>query len=461
MSLAERLAKQQLLPTSPSSMQPREASTVPRRAARQIDPFGDVKRSVHAGLLDTLGPKLYDAHLDQRELEQRVMDTLQSVLQRDETPMTAGDRKRVAQEVADEILGHGPLEPYLRDPEVTEIMVNGYDQVYVERSGRLNPVPVVFADESHLRRTIDKIVARVGRRVDEASPMVDARLPDGSRVNAVVPPIALDGSLLTIRKFAADPFTVDDLIAFGTMTGPVADLLRACVRGRLNVLIGGGTGSGKTTSLNVLSSFVPDDERIVTVEDAAELQLRQEHVLRLESRPSNVEGRGQIAIRDLVRNTLRMRPDRIIVGEVRDGAALDMLQAMNTGHDGSITTVHSNSPRDSLSRLETMVLMAGLELPQRAIREQMASAIDLIIHQSRLKDGTRRITHITEVAGMEGEIVTLQDLFLFDFHAGVDESGKYRGSLRTTGLRPRFLERLQDQGIGIPPGLFAFEEPGR
>ena len=460
MGLSDRLAMRQTAAVARSApAEKRETTAVPRRAARHLDPFGDVKRSVHTGLLDTLGPKLYDAHLDQRELEERVTQTLHAVLQRDETPMTAADRTRVAQEVADEVLGHGPLEAYLRDPEVSEIMVNGYDQVYVERSGRLHPVDAVFADESHLRRTIDKIVARVGRRVDEASPMVDARLPDGSRVNAVVPPIALDGSLLTIRKFATDPFTVDDLLSFGTMTSPVAGLLRACVRGRLNVLIGGGTGSGKTTSLNVLSSFVPGDERIVTVEDAAELQLRQEHVLRLESRPSNTEGRGQIAIRDLVRNTLRMRPDRIIVGEVRDGAALDMLQAMNTGHDGSITTVHSNSPRDSLARLETMVLMAGFELPTRAIREQMASAIDLIVHQTRLKDGTRRITHITEVLGMEGEVVTLQDLFLFDFHAGVDAAGRYRGSLRATGLRPLFLERLSDRGVQVPPELFAFEEP--
>jgi pilus assembly protein CpaF len=375
--------------------------------------------------------------------------------------MTAADRARVANEILDDIMGHGPLEPYLRDPEVSEIMVNGHDQLYVERSGRLYTVEAAFTDEAHLRRTIDKIVARIGRRVDEASPMVDARLPDGSRVNAVVPPIALDGSLLTIRKFAADPFTVDDLVSFGTMTPQTAAVLRACVHGRLNIVISGGTGSGKTTTLNVLSSFVPPDERIITIEDAAELQLRQDHVLRLESRPANLEGRGQIEIRDLVRNALRMRPDRIIVGEVRDGAALDMLQAMNTGHDGSITTVHSNSPRDSLSRLETMVLMAGIELPERAIREQMASAIDVIVHQSRLKDGTRRITHITEVEGMEGDIITLQDVFTFDFRAGVDASGTYRGTLRSTGLRPRFLERLTDRGIQIPPETFRLEEAGR
>jgi pilus assembly protein CpaF len=453
MSLSDRLAQRQAPVAAP-----REQPGVPRRAARHADPFAVVKRSVHEALLETLGPRLYDAHLEQRELEQQVLQTLPAVLQRDETPLTAADRARVAQEVADEILGHGPLEPYLRDPTVSEIMVNGHDQIYVERSGRLHPVQAVFSNESHLRRTIDKIVARVGRRVDEASPMVDARLPDGSRVNAVVPPVALDGSLLTIRKFASDPFTIDDLIAFGTLTPPVADLLRACVRGRLNIMIGGGTGSGKTTSLNVLSSFVPADERIVTIEDAAELQLRQEHVLRMESRPPNLENRGQVAIRDLVRNALRMRPDRIIVGEVRDGASLDMLQAMNTGHDGSITTVHSNSPRDSLARLETMVLMADVELPQRAIREQMASALQLIIHQARMKDGTRRITHITEVEGMEGDIITLQDLFLFDFHAGIDEAGRYRGVLRSTGLRPRFLETLADQGITLPAGLFSFQD---
>jgi pilus assembly protein CpaF len=425
------------------------------------DPFATVKRSVHEALLETLGPRLYDAHLDQRELERQVTQTLQAVLQTDETPMTVADRSRVAQEVADEVLGHGPLEPYLRDADVSEIMVNGHDQIYVERSGRLYPAAAAFTDEGHLRRTIDKIVARVGRRVDEASPMVDARLPDGSRVNAVVPPIALDGSLLTIRKFAADPFTVSDLVSLGTMTPQVAELLRACVRGRLNIVIGGGTGSGKTTTLNVLSSFIPADERIVTIEDAAELQLRQEHVLRLESRPPNLEDRGQITVRDLVRNSLRMRPDRIIIGEVRDGAALDLLQAMNTGHDGSITTVHANSPRDSLARLETMVLMAGIELPQRAIREQMASAIDLIIHQARLKDGTRRITHVTEIDGMEGPMVTLQDVFHFDFHAGVDQAGRYLGTLRATGLRPRFAEVLADRGIALPPGLFAIQERGR
>jgi pilus assembly protein CpaF len=449
MTLADRLS-QRGLPSGPVV----ERRGVPRRSARYEDPFGPLKRSVHEALLEVLGPKLYDTHLDERELEQQVTQTLQAVLQRDETPMTTADRARVAQEVADDILGHGPLEPYLRDPDVSEIMVNGHDQIYVERNGRLEPVGASFADEAHLRRTIEKIVARVGRRVDESSPMVDARLPDGSRINAVVPPVALDGSLLTIRKFGVEPLTMGHLIRFGTMTPQVADLLRLCVQGRLNIVIGGGTGSGKTTTLNVLSAFVPEDERIVTIEDAAELQLRQDHVLRLESRPANLEKRGEITIRDLVRNALRMRPDRIIIGEVRDGATLDMLQAMNTGHDGSVTTIHSNSPRDTLSRLETMVMMANVELSQRAIREQMASAIDLIVHQSRLKDGSRRLTHITEVQGMEGEVVVLQDLFLFDFHAGIDELGRSRGGLRPTGLRPMFLNRLADRGVQLPPGIF-------
>ena len=450
MSLSERLSQVRVA-GAPSHERP----GAPRRQARHLDPYGPLKRSVHEALLETLGPRLYDAHLEQRELEQLVTQTLQSVLQRDETPMTTADRVRVAQEVSDDILGHGPLEPYLRDPEVTEIMVNGYDQIYVERDGLLYPAGASFADEAHLRRTIDKIVARVGRRVDEASPMVDARLPDGSRVNAVVPPVALDGSLLTIRKFAVEPLTVGHLIQYGTMTPQVADLLRVCVQGRLNIVIGGGTGSGKTTTLNVLSSFVPPDERIITIEDAAELQLRQEHVLRLESRPPNLEQRGQITVRELVRNALRMRPDRIIVGEVRDEATLDMLQAMNTGHDGSITTIHSNSPRDTLSRMETMVMMASVELTQRAIRDQMASAIDLIVHQARLKDGSRRITHLSEVQGTEGDVIMLQDLFVFDFHAGLDAHGRHRGRLHGTGLRPRFLGRLADRGVEVPQGIFA------
>ena len=460
MNLTQRLAARQAAPAgAPAPAQTKhEAQTgaVPTRR-RITDPYAEIKARVHTSLLSTLGPTLYDANMDESELEHRVRQTLQTVIEDEQAPLTGAERTRIAQEVADEILGHGPLESLLRDAEVSEIMVNGYDSIFVERAGRLHPVPVSFLDEPHLRRTIDKIVAKVGRRVDESSPMVDARLLDGSRVNAVVPPIALDGASLTIRKFSTDPYSADDLISFGTFTRPVAELISGCVRGRLNILISGGTGSGKTTSLNVLSSFIPGDERIVTIEDAAELQLHQEHVIRMEARPKNIEGRGEISVRDLVRNSLRMRPDRIIVGEVRDGAALDMLQAMNTGHDGSITTLHANTPRDALSRLETMVLMAGMELPQRAIREQAASAIDLIIQQSRLKDGTRRITHITEVCGMEGDIITLQDLFLFDFKAGVDERGKFQGTLRSTGLRPQFTDRLVDLGIPMPAGLFELE----
>ncbi|SEG05415.1 pilus assembly protein CpaF [Thermomonospora echinospora] len=461
-SLGERLARLQRDGERPAGEPTTALVPSPnRRSTRPVDPFAGLKRRVHQALVETLGPRMYDANLSAGELEQRVRTTLQTVLEQEDTPMTAADRGRVSQEVLDEILGLGPLEPYLNDPEISEIMVNGPGQIYVERDGRLHLVEGAFAGEGSLRRTIDKIVARVGRRIDESSPMVDARLPDGSRVNAVVPPVALDGALLTIRKFAADPFTVHDLVGFGTFTPQVADLLAACVRGRLNILISGGTGSGKTTTLNVLSSFIPPDERIVTIEDSAELQLRQEHVLRMESRPANIEGRGEVTIRDLVRNALRMRPDRIVVGEVRDGAALDMLQAMNTGHDGSLTTVHANAPREAMSRLETMVLMSGMDLPIRAIREQVASAVDLVIHQSRLKDGTRRVTHVTEVSGLEGEVITLQDVFLFDMRAGVDADGRAMGSLRPTGLRPRFLERLLDMGIAVPNEIFDDGRAGR
>jgi pilus assembly protein CpaF len=447
MSLAERLAQRR------PGDRPEPLRGLAAAVSRTTGPLADIRRRVHRELQEILGPQLYNER-SVEILEQRVRETLQEVLNREETPLTAADRTRITAEICDEILGHGPLEPLLRDPDVSEIMVNGPDHIFVERFGRILPVDAAFIDEEHLRRIIDKIVARVGRRVDEGSPMVDARLPDGSRINAVLPPIAIDGAVLTIRKFAADPYGMDDLISFGTLTKPVADFLAACVRTRLDILISGGTGTGKTTTLNVLSQFLPSDERIVTIEDAAELQLHQDHVLRLESRPPNIEGRGQVTVRDLVRNSLRMRPDRIVVGEVRDGAALDMLQAMNTGHDGSLTTVHANSPRDSLARVETMVLMAGMDLPVRAIREQAASALDLIIHQARLKDGSRRITHVTEVLGMDGDTITLQDIFLFDFKAGLDEYGRYRGTLKPTGIRPQFLDRFAEAGVAMPPETF-------
>jgi pilus assembly protein CpaF len=426
-----------------------------RKREFSADPFVDLKLRVHKALLANLGPKLYDADLAPSELERMVRMALQEEVSLDSTPVSISERTRITQDIADDILGYGPIEPYLRDPDLTEIMVNGPFNIYIERKGRLERVNGSFASETHLRRTIDKIVARIGRRVDEASPMVDARLPDGSRVNAVIPPLAIDGSVLTIRKFSADPYTVNDLIHFGTITEPVAEFLEACVRGRLNILVSGGTGAGKTTTLNVLSSFIPDDERIVTIEDAAELQLHQDHVLRLESRPSNIEGKGEVSIRDLVRNALRMRPDRIVVGEIRDAAALDMLQAMNTGHDGSISTLHANTPRDGLARLETMVLMAGMDLPMRAIREQVASAVDLILQQTRLRDGTRRLTFVTEVERMEGDVITLQDVFSFDHSRGFDEDGRSLGALRSTGLRPKFLSKLAEHGITVDPLIFA------
>jgi pilus assembly protein CpaF len=356
------------------------------------------------------------------------------------------------EQITDEILGLGPMEPLLRDETITEVMVNGPQQVYIEREGRLELTNVTFQNDEHVMKIIQRIIAPIGRRVDESSPMVDARLADGSRVNAIIPPLSLIGPVITIRKFSATPFTVEDLVRFGTATPEMFEFLEACVKARLNIFVSGGTGSGKTTMLNILSSFIPDDERIVTIEDAAELQLRQEHVVTLEARPANIEGKGAIPIRELVRNALRMRPDRIVVGECRSAEALDMLQAMNTGHDGSMSTGHANSPRDLLARLETMVLMAGMDLPLRAIREQIASAVDLIVHQNRLKDGSRKIVAITEVQGMEGDVIVMQDIFVFEQTAVVE--GKIQGKLRPTGIRPKFVEKFETAGIHLPPNVF-------
>ncbi|OIO85975.1 MAG: pilus assembly protein CpaF [Candidatus Aquicultor secundus] len=420
-----------------------------------------MNKRIHHQLIEALGPELYDRATSSDELKIKVENRLKDLISVEPTQLSPAEKKRLIDEITNDVLGYGPLDQFLRDPEVTEIMINGAETIYIERFGKIELSKEKFLDDMHLRRIIDKIVAQVGRRIDESVPMVDARLQDGSRVNAIIPPLAIGGPKLTIRKFSADPFKVEDLINFGTITPKVAMFIEACVRGRLNVIVSGGTGSGKTTTLNVLSSFIPTDERILTIEDAVELQLRQDHVIQLESRPANIEGKGEVAIRDLVRNALRMRPDRIVVGEVRGGEALDMLQAMNTGHDGSLSTVHANAPRDVLSRLETMVLMSGMELPIKAIREQCSSAIDLIIQQARLRDGTRRITHITEVQGMEGDIITLQDLFLFDFSMGLDESGKFKGKLKSTGIRPKFTQRLQDQGISLPAEVFQFEYIGR
>ncbi|CAB4984871.1 unannotated protein [freshwater metagenome] len=467
MSLSERLNNQQagsvvggtaLLPpvgqTAPAGGSTQAANSAPT-PPRHDPAAAELRHRVHQLLIDELGPILFDNRLSEDDLRRRVNEQLQAAVALERVPLSAADKARLIQDVTDDILGYGPIDCLLREEAVTEIMVNGPDRVFVERDGKLTKDPNVrFLDEDHVRRVIDKIVSAIGRRIDESTPMVDARLPDGSRVNAVIAPLAIGGPFLTIRKFSADPLQIEDLIRFGSVNVHAAEFLQACILGRLNGVVSGGTGSGKTTMLNVLSSFIPDDERIVTVEDAKELQLHQEHVLSMESRPSNVEGRGEVTIRDLVKNCLRMRPDRIVVGECRSGEALDMLQAMNTGHDGSLTTVHANSPRDTLARLETLVLMAGFDLPIRAIREQMASAIDIIVQLTRLRDGTRRVTHITEVQGMEGDIITLQDVFLFDFGAGVDEHGRFRGELRATGVRPKFAEKLADQGILLGAEVF-------
>jgi pilus assembly protein CpaF len=428
---------------------------------RASDPYAELKTRIHHAVIATLGAELFrqDANED---LSERVLRAVTEQLALDRTPLTREERRQLVREITDDILGYGPLEPFLRDDSVTEVMVNAFDRIYVERHGKLERTQAAFADNAHLLRIIDKIVSQVGRRVDESSPMVDARLPDGSRVNAIIPPLALRGPTVTIRKFARDPYTMSDLIGFGTITGKAAQFVAACVRGKLNILISGGTGTGKTTTLNALSAFVPGDERIVTIEDAAELQLQQEHVIVLESRPPNIEGQGEVRIRELVRNALRMRPDRIIVGEVRGAETLDMLQEMNTGHEGSLTTIHANSSRDALSRLETLVLTGGIDLPLRAIREQISSAFDVLIQISRLVDGSRRITHITEVLRMESDVITLQDIFAA---RPPDEENNPTGGrtrlltpLQCTGLKPNFLEKLAANGVVLPPSFFGTEE---
>jgi pilus assembly protein CpaF len=412
--------------------------------------FREAKYRVQNRLINELDPKL--DLTNQVEVRRQIEELFGKIADEEGLALTRAERVRMLEQITDEILGLGPLEPLLRDETITEVMVNGPQQVYIEREGRLELTNVTFQNDEHVMKIIQRIIAPIGRRVDESSPMVDARLADGSRVNAIIPPLSLVGPVITIRKFAATPFTVEDLIRFGTATPEMFEFLEACVKARLNIFVSGGTGSGKTTMLNILSSFIPDDERIVTIEDAAELQLRQEHVITLESRPPNIEGKGAIPIRELVRNALRMRPDRIVVGECRGAEALDMLQAMNTGHDGSMSTGHANTPRDMLSRLETMVLMAGMDLPLRAIREQIASAVDLIVHQNRLKDGTRKIVNITEVQGMEGDVIVMQDIFVFE-QTGVVE-GKIQGRLKPTGIRPKFVEKFEVAGIHLPPNVF-------
>lgn len=431
----------------PSIGTQQHSQTTPQQKS---DNFNDLKSRIQNRLISELDPRMDLGN--QEEVRRTVEETFSSVLEAESIVLTRVERMRLFEAISAEILGFGPIEPLLKDESVSEVMVNGPRQTYVERAGRLERTDVTFQDDDHVMRVIDRIVSPLGRRIDESSPMVDARLPDGSRINAVIPPISLVGPTLTIRKFSKDPLTSDDLVRFGTLTPEIVTFIKACVEGRLNIIVSGGTGSGKTTMLNVLSSFIPHDERIVTIENAAELQLRQDHVVTLESRPPNIEGRGEVSIQDLVVNSLRMRPDRVVVGECRSGETLDMLQAMNTGHDGSLTTVHSNGPRDTLSRLETMCLMAGYDLPIRAIREQIASAVDLVLHQSRMKDGSRRVTYITEVQGMEGDVIVLQDVFTFE-QTG-QENGKIIGTIKPTGIRPKFVEQFERQSIYLPPNIF-------
>jgi pilus assembly protein CpaF len=441
---------------------PHAVGAIRRAPSGAGDPYAELKTRIHDACISKLGPQLFRRDVAQKDLAERVQRVVAEQMAQDRTPLARDERPRLIREIADDILGYGPIESLLRDPTITEIMVNGFNQVYVERKGKIEPAPIAFVDDAHLMRIIDKIVSMVGRRIDESSPMVDARLPDGSRVNAIIPPLALDGPTLTIRKFAHEALTMDDLMTLGTVTGIATEFLAECVRGKLNILISGGSGVGKTTLLNNLSAFVPDNERIITIEDAAELRLHQRHVVRLEARPPNIEGEGEVRIRELVRNALRMRPDRIIVGEVRGPETVDMLQAMNTGHEGSLTTIHANSPRDALHRLETLVLTAGVELPLVAIREQISGAFDLLIQLARLVDGSRRVTHITEVLRMEGEVVTLQDLYVAKPTTEEVELEEDRhtllGPLRCTGLKPHFYGKLSANGVILPSSLFQLED---
>lgn len=424
-----------------------------RKRPTSQDPEKELKHAIHQAIVGEVTIEVLNDDTREDELRAQISDIANRVIGEKGIVMTRQDRQRIIQQLSDEVMGFGPITSLLHDDSVSEVMVNGPNQVYVERSGRIEMVDTFFRDDGHVLQVIEKIVAPLGRRIDESSPMVDARLPDGSRVNAVIPPLALRGPSITIRKFSRDPYTIENLVGFGTLSPAMAKFLEACVLARLNIVVSGGTGSGKTTTLNCLSSFIPSDERIVTIEDAAELQLKQDHVVPLETRPPNIEGKGMISVRDLVRNSLRMRPDRIVVGEVRGGETLDMLQAMNTGHDGSLTTGHANTPRDMMARLETMVLMAGMELPVRAIREQISSAIDVVVQQSRMRDGSRKITHICEVLGMEGDVITLQDIFLFH-QTGKDNQGRITGEFRPTGIRPKFYDRFDASGIHLAPDIF-------
>ena len=468
MSLLKRIEKGQSGNSSGSSSdgQNTDGSRLSSLQARRVNApttspqagsYFDLKTRVQNKLLSELDPSMDVTRTD--EVRRTIQDLFEQILAEENIVLSRPERARLFEQIAAEILGFGPLQPLLEDDTITEIMVNGPKNVYVERKGKIHRVPVTFENNDHVMRIIDRIVAPLGRRIDESSPYVDARLQDGSRVNAVIPPISLVGPTLTIRKFSRNPITVEQLIQFGSISAESIQFLKACVEARLNILISGGTGSGKTTFLNVLSGFIPNDERIITIENAAELQLRQEHVVTLESRPPNIEGRGEITIRDLVINSLRMRPERIIVGECRGGETLDMLQAMNTGHDGSMTTAHANSPRDAIARVETMCLMAGMELPVRAIREQVASAMDLICHQERMRDGTRKIVTVTEVSGMEGDVITMTDIFVFE-QTGI-ENGKIMGRLRPTGLRPKFMDKIEAAGINLPPSIFGIGERRR